>query len=140
MYSADDDRGKKRKKTTQPRLMKADWFGYVLRDLFTIAKATSFVFACMRKQITCLSSARTEPSQEDLAKHEIFVDQRSSTLLPKCQVDIVTANDHAKSAIIAHMRTVLTLSLGQGESSAPLLSFGAEFHAVIIVSADFGFP
>ena len=29
---------------------------------------------------------------------------------------------------------------GEAESSAPLLSFGAEFHAVIIVSADLGFP
>ena len=35
-------------------------------------------------------------------------DHRKSTLLPKHQMDFVTANDHAKSAIIAQMRTVLT--------------------------------
>ena len=40
--------------------------------------------------------------KDDLAKHEIFPDHWRSTFLPKRQMDFVTANDHAKSAIIAY--------------------------------------
>ena len=88
---------------------------YVLRGLFTIAKATSFAakFACMRKQECVCHRKGLHQAQEDLAKHEMSADHRRSMLLPKRQrqIDFVTANDHANSAIIAHMRTVLTQAM-----------------------------
>ena len=46
--------------------------------------------------------------KDDLAKHNISANHRRSMLLLKRQVDFMTAKDHAKSVIIAHMGTVLT--------------------------------
>ena len=48
-----------------------------------------------------------KPKKVDLAKHDISADHWRSTLLSKRQVDFVTANNHAKLAIIAHMQTML---------------------------------
>ena len=88
---------------------------YVLRGLFTIAKATSFAakFACTRKQERVCHREGLHQAQEDLAKHDICADHRRSMLLPKRQrqIDFVTANDHVNSAIIAHRRTVLTQAM-----------------------------
>ena len=54
----------------------------------------------------------TKPKKDDLAKHEISAEHQRSTLLLNHQMDFVivsvTANDHAKLAIIAQLQTVLT--------------------------------
>ena len=76
-------------------------------------KRTGSYKVCVHaKARTCLSPGLRQ-AQEDLAKHEISADHRRSMLLPKRQrqIDFVTANDHANSAIIAHMRTVLTQAM-----------------------------
>ena len=105
--SAGDDRGKKR----QPRLIKADWF---VRFAWLIHDSKSHVFRCKvcvhakAKNVFFTGKDYAKSKKDDLAKHEIFPDHRRSTLLPKRQMDFVTANDHAKSAIIAHVWTVLT--------------------------------
>ena len=105
--SAGDDRGKKR----QPRLIKADWF---VRFAWLIHGSKSHVFRCKvfvhakAKSVFFTGKDCAKSKKDDLAKHEIFPDHRRSTLLPKRQMDFVTANDHMKSAIIAYMWTVLT--------------------------------
>ena len=97
----------------QPRLIKpfkADWF---VRFLWLIYDSKSHVFCCKvcmhanAKNVFVTGKDCAKPKKDDLAKHEISANHRRSTLLPKHQMDFVTANDHAKSAIIAHMRTVL---------------------------------
>ena len=109
--SAGDDRGKKRQKTTQPRLNNADWF---IRFAWLIHDNKSIVFRCKvcvhakAKNVLVTGKDCAKSKKDNLAKHEISADHRRSALLPKRQMDFVTVNDHAKSAIIAHMRTVLT--------------------------------
>ena len=46
-----------------------------------------------------------KPKKDDLAKHDISADHQRSTLLPKRQMDFMTANDYTKSAIITHVLT-----------------------------------
>ena len=105
--SAGDDRAKKR----QPRLIKADW---LLRFARLIHDSRSHVFRCKvcvhakAKNVFFTGKDCAKSKKDDLAKHEIFPDHRRSTLLPKRQMDFVAANDHAKSAIIGHVWTVLT--------------------------------
>ncbi|KAI0212488.1 hypothetical protein LSAT2_002594 [Lamellibrachia satsuma] len=62
---------------------------------------------------SCVTATYFRLRQEDLAKHDICADHRRSMLLPKRQrqIDFVTVNDHVNSAIIGHMRTVLTQAM-----------------------------
>ena len=60
------------------------------------------------KKVFVIEKDCVKPKKDDLAKHEISADHQISMLLQKRQMDFVTANDHVKSAIIAHMWTVLT--------------------------------
>ena len=95
----------------QPPLIKVDWFIYIAR---LIHDSKSHVFRCKvcvhakAKNVFVTRKDCAKPKKDDLAKHEISANHRRSMLLPKCQMDFVTANDHVKSAIITHMRAVLT--------------------------------
>ena len=113
--SADDDCRKKRQKTMQPHLIKMDWvicFAWLIHD------NESHVFRCKvcvhakAKNVFVTGKDCTKPKKDDFAKHKISADHWRLTLLPKHQMDFVTAsvtaNDHAKSAIITKMQTVLT--------------------------------
>ena len=98
MYSAGDGRGKKRQKTTQPCLIKADRF---VRFAWLIHDSKSHVFRCKvcvhakAKNVFVTGKNCAKSKKDDLAKHEISADHRRSTLLPRRQMDFVTANDHA---------------------------------------------
>ena len=89
---------------------KADWF---VRFAWLIHDSKSHIF---RKVCVHAKAKNVFVTGKDCAKprntwqNEISADHRISTLLPKRQrqMDFVTANDHAKSGIIAHLRTVLT--------------------------------
>ena len=89
---------------------KMDWF---VRFAWLIHDSKSHVFRCKvcvhakAKNVFVTWKDCAKPKKDDFAKHEISADHRISTLLPKHQMDFVTANDHVKSAIIAQMRTVL---------------------------------
>ena len=53
----------------------------------------------------------TKPKKDNLAKHESSADHRRSTTVKRQRKFVtaaVMANDHAKAAVIAQMRTVLT--------------------------------
>ena len=86
----------------QPRLIK-DWsvrfpWAWLINESKNHAKA---------KNVFVTGKDCAKPKKDNLAKHEISANHRRSTLLPKRQMDFVTANDHVKSAIIAHMWTAL---------------------------------
>ena len=85
---------------------KTDWF---VRFAWLIHDSKSHVFRCKvcvhakAKNVFVTGKDCAKPKKHNLAKHEISADHRRSTLLPKRQM-----NDHAKSAIITQMQTVLT--------------------------------
>ena len=58
----------------------------------------------------------SKPNKDDLAKHESSADHRRSTTVKRQQEFVtaaVTANDHAKAAVIAQTWTVLTQADGE---------------------------
>ena len=94
--------------TAEKNEKKADWF---VRFAWLIHDSKSHVF---RKAKNVFITGKDCAKPRNTWQNEISVDHRRSTLLPKRQrqmdfvIASVAANDHAKSAIIAHMRTVLT--------------------------------
>ena len=102
--SAGDDRGKKQQK------IKADWFvhfAWLIHDSKSNISRYKVCVHAKAKNVFVTGKDCAKPKKDDLAKHEIFADHRRLTLLSKHQMDFVTANDHAKSAIMTHMWTVL---------------------------------
>ena len=98
---------------TQRRLIKANWFVRFAWLIEVNYNSKSHIFRCKvcvhakAKNVFVTRKDCAKPKKDDLAKHEISADHRKSTLLPKRQMDFVIANIHAKSAIIAHVWTVL---------------------------------
>ena len=80
--------------------------------------ATAGVFRCRlciaakANNIFVTGKDSSKPKKDDLTKHQQSLDHRRAVVLPKQRKDFVTAsvtaNDHAKSGIIAQLRTVLT--------------------------------
>ena len=113
---SDDDEPKgKRQKPAPARLVKPDCF---LRFPWLVHDSEKRVFRCKvctdakAKNIFVSGKDCSKPKKDDLAKHETSADHRRSTTVKRQQREFVaatvTANDHAKAAVIAQMRTVLT--------------------------------
>ena len=99
---AGDDRGNKTTENDAAMFdqFKTDWF---VHFVWLIHDSKSHCKVCVHakaKNVFVTGKDCAKPKKDDLAKHEISADHRRSTLLPKRQMDFVTANDHAKSAII----------------------------------------
>ena len=111
--SDDDEPNAKRQKREPPRLVKTDWF---LRFPWLIHDEEKRVFRCKicidakAKNVFVSGKDCTKPKKDNLAKHESSADHRRSTTVKrqrkKFVTAAVTANDHAKAAVIAQMRTV----------------------------------
>ena len=108
--SADYDRGKKRHKTMQLRLIEVGWF---IHFAWLIHDSGRHVFRCKvcvhvkAKNMFVTRKDYAKPKKDDLTKHEISANHRRSSLSLKCQIDFVTANDHVNLAITAQMLTML---------------------------------
>ena len=106
---------RKRQKPAPARLVKPDWF---LRFPWLVHDPEKRLFRCKvcidakAKNVFVSGKDCTKPKKDDLAKHETSTDHRRSATVKRQQKEFVaaavTANDHAKSAVIAQMRTVLT--------------------------------
>ena len=113
--SDDDEPNAKRQKREPARLVKTDWF---LRFPWLIHDEEKRVFRCKicieakAKNVFVSGKECTKPKKDNLAKHESSADHRRSTTVKRQRKEFVTAavtaNDHAKAAVIAQMRTVLT--------------------------------